>query len=437
MAKTTRSTGAFVMRTAQRGSVKIRVWAVGLTVAVVTALAAPAAAPAASENAVLDWYRYAGQEVNQAAQMRNQPQRARLEMAMVQGAVYDAVNAIARTNQPYLVAPRARRWYSKRAAAATAAYRMVIALLPDRQPALEPLYQQSLAATPDGAAKTGGIRVGNRAAEAMLAARASDGRDGPRQTVFGTQPGVWRPTPPAFAVAPSAWIGDVMPFLIPSAERLRTRGPNRLTSGVYAKDFNETKELGAADSTTRTPEQTEIALYWDQAPWDAVIVSLAQRQNLNTNDTARLLAMVSLAGADASIAVTSEKNYWNTWRPITAIQEADYDGNPATTPDPDWTPLIETPGFPEYPAGHTAGSGAIVGALQSFFGTDRIAFSAYSPSSGTTRSFTSFSQALQEVIDSRVWGGIHWRTADVVGARIGKRIARWERSRYFKPVQKG
>jgi hypothetical protein len=199
------------MRTAQRGSVKIRMWAVGLTVAAVTALAAPAAAPAASENAVLDWYRYAGREVNQAAQMRNQPQRARLEMAMVQGAVYDAVNAIARTNQPYLVAPRARRWYSKNAAAATAAYWVVIALLPDRQPALEPLYQQSLAAIPAGAAKTGGIRVGKRAARAMLVAREGDGRDGSRQPVFGTQPGVWRPTPPAFAVAPSAWIGDVEP----------------------------------------------------------------------------------------------------------------------------------------------------------------------------------------------------------------------------------
>ena len=279
--------------------------------------------------------------------------------------------------------------------------------------------------------------MGKRAARAMLAAREGDGRDGARQPVFGTQPGVWRPTPPAFAVSPTAWIGDVEPFLIPIAERLRTRGPNPLTSGIYAKEFNETKTLGAANSATRTPEQTEIALYWDRAPWDDILVSLAESQNLNTNDTARLLAMVTLAGADASIAVTNDKNYWNTWRPITAIREADTDSNPATTPDPNWTPLIETPGFPEYPAGHTAGSGAIVGALQSFFGTDRIAFSAFSPSSGTTRSFTRFSQALQEIIDSRVWGGIHWRTADVVGARLGKRIARWESSRYFKPVRKG
>jgi hypothetical protein len=421
------------MTTAQRSN---RIRALGVTGAVAAGLAMPATAPAASNDTVIDWYRYAGDELNRAAQMRNQPPRARLEMAMVQGAVYDAVNAIARTNQPYLVAPRARRWYSKDAAAATAAYRVVIALLPDRQPALAPLYRQSLAEIPDGAAQAGGIRVGRRAARAMLAAREDDGRDGPRQPVFGTEPGVWRPTPPVFAVSPTAWIGDVAPFLIPSAERLRTRGPNRLTSGIYAKEFNETKELGEANSATRTPEQTEIALYWDRAPWDDTLVSLARSQKLDTNDTARLLAMVSLAGVDAEIAVVSEKNYWNTWRPVTAIREAEYDGNPATTPDPNWTPLIETPGFPEYPAGHTAGSGAIVGALQNFFGTDRIAFSAFSPSSGTTRSFTSFSQALQEVIDSRVWGGIHWRTADVVGARLGKRVARWERGRYFKPVRK-
>ena len=432
------------MRTAKRGSGLNRALALGATVVVAAALAVSATAPAASGtglaasgNAALDWYQYAGQEINQAAQMRNQPQRARLEMGMVQGAVYDAVNAIAGTNQPYLAAPPARPWYSQDAAAATAAYRMVIALLPDRQPVLEPLYTQSLSAIPNGAAKTGGIRVGEAAAEAMLAARENDGRDGPRQPVIGTEPGVWRPTPPDFAMTDSAWIGDVKPFLIPSAEGLRTRGPNRLTSGIYAKEFNETKQLGAANSATRSREQREVALYWDQAPWGEIFVSLARSQNLNTNDTARVLAMVSLAGADAEITCISEKNYWNTWRPITAIREAAYDGNPATRPDPDWTPLIVTPGFPEYPAGHTCGSGAIVGTLQNFFGTDKMDFAAYSPGAGTTRSFTRFSEALEEVIDSRVWGGIHWRTADKVGARIGKRIANWEGSHYFRPVQKG
>jgi hypothetical protein len=220
-----------------------------------------------SADTVIDWNVYAERALNEAAQGRGQPQRVRLESTMVQGAVYDAVNAIAGTHEPYLVAPSALWWYSKDAAAATAAYRTLIAILPDHQAVLEPLYEQSLAAIPDGAAKAGGIRVGDNAAEAMLAARENDGRDGPRQPVIGTQPGEWRPTPPAFAVAPMAWIGDVTPFLIPSAERLRTRGPNRLTSRAYARDFVETKELGSVASATRTPEQTEIALYWDRAPW--------------------------------------------------------------------------------------------------------------------------------------------------------------------------
>ena len=344
------------------------------------------------------------------------------------------MNAITRTNQPYLAAPPAKRWYSQDAAAATAAYRVVIALLSDRKAALEPLYEQSLADVPDGAAKTGGIEVGTSAAATMLAARENDGRDGSREPVFGTEPGVWRPTPPPFAVTDSAWIGDVKPFLIPSAERFRSRGPNRLESGIYAKELNEVKELGAADSATRTPDQTDTALYWDQAPWGEILVSLAESENLNANDTARLLAMVSLAGADAETVVINEKNYGNTRRPITAIRNADTDGNPATTPDPDWTPLIDTPGVPEYPAGHTTGSGAIVGALQSFFGTVQMEFSAFSRGSGTTRSFTSFSQALQETIRSRVWGGIYFRTADDFGARIGKRIANGESSRYFRPI---
>jgi hypothetical protein len=410
-------------------------------VAAVAVAAGPAAPTAPSQTAapadtVLDWYGYAGQEINRAAQMRNQPPRARLEMAKVQGAVYDAVNAIAGTNEPYLTAPPAEPWYSQDAAAATAAYRVLIDLLPQRQPALEPLYEQSLTAIPDGAAKTRGIRVGEEAAEAMLAARECDGTDGPREPVFGTEPGEWRPTPPGYAVTDTAWIADVEPFLIPSAEGLGTRGPNRLESGVYAKEFNETKELGELNSSTRTPEQRDVALYWDQAPWAEILASLAQSQNLNANDTARLLARVFLAGADAEITCISEKNSWNTWRPITAIREAAYDGNPATKPDPDWTPLIVTPGFPEYPAGHTCGSGAIVGTLQSFFGTDKMEFSAFSRSSGTTRSFTRFSQALEEVIDSRVWGGIHWRTADEVGARIGRRISTWESSKYFKPISR-
>jgi hypothetical protein len=272
---------------------------------------------------------------------------------------------------------------------------------------------RSLAAISSGAAKRGGIRVGEKAAAAMRAARENDGRDGPSRIVIGTEPGEWRPTPPAFALDPSSWLGDVRPFLIPSAQRLRTCGPNRLSSRAYAREFAEVKGLGSAASATRTPDQPDFALFWDRPPWSQIFRTLAQSQRLNTADAARLLVMVWLAGADAIIACCNDKYYWNWWRPITAIREAATDGNPATAPDPTWTSLIDTPPYPDHPAGHRCGSGAFVGVLQSFFGTDRMAFRATSSSSGTTRSFTSFSQALDEVVDSRVWGGIHFRTAEV------------------------
>jgi hypothetical protein len=385
---------------------------------------------------VIDWNRYAEQAIGQAAQERGQPELRVLATAMVQGSVYDAVNAIARTHQPYLAAPLAHSWYSKDAAAATAAYRTLIALLPEQQSRLDPLYQQSIAAIPDSAGKAGGIRVGEHAAEAMLAARENDGRDGPSRVVIGTEPGEWRPTPPDFAIDPASWMADVTPFLIPSPDWLRTRGPNPLTSRAYAKELAEVREFGARFSQARTDDQTDIARYWDRAPWGDIIRSVAQSQELNISDAARLLAMVNLAGADATIACRNDKYYWNFWRPITAIQEPPTYGNPPTTPDPAWTSLIDAPPYPDHPAGHTCGSGAIVGVLQDFFGTDRIAFSATSPSSGTARSFTSFSQALNEVIDSRVWGGIHFRTAEVQGARLGKEVARWERKYYFKPTSR-
>jgi hypothetical protein len=385
---------------------------------------------------VITWNVHAEQTLNQAAQERGQPNRARLEMAMVQGAVYDAVNAIARTHESYLSAPPAFWWYSKDAAAATAAYRTLIALLPDRESALAPLYEQSLAEIPDGAAKAGGIRVGVQSAEMMMAAREDDGRDGPRQPVIGTLPGEWRPTPPSFAIDATAWTGDVKPFLIPSSDWLRTQGPNRLTSRAYAQELQEVMDWGSRTSRLRTQEQTDIALYWNLAPWGDIIRSLIRDQHLNTADAARLLGMLHLAAADAQIACVNDKNYWSWWRPITAIREADTDGNPGTTKDKDWWPLIETPGFPEHPAGHTAGSGAIVGMLQNFFRADRIRFSAWSPGSRTTRTFDSFSQALEEVINSRVWGGIHFRTGDIQGARLGMEVARWARTHYFKPVKR-
>jgi hypothetical protein len=192
-----------------------------------------------------------------------------LHLAMMHGAVYDAVNAIDRRYEPYLGAPRARWWYSKEAAAATAAYRVLLALLPAQQPSLDGLYAASLASVPLGRARDGGIAVGQAAAATMLAARANDGRFGPFRFPVGTAPGQWRPTPPAFVNDPNAWVGKVAPFLIRSADQFNSRGPNALTSSRYAEEFNEVKSLGSLTSPVRTADQTDAAKFWAGgfAPW--------------------------------------------------------------------------------------------------------------------------------------------------------------------------
>ncbi len=303
-------------------------------------------------------------------------------------------------------------------------------------------------------AKDGGIAAGETAAAAMLTARANDGRNPttPFPFVFGTTPGVWRVSLPLTTPDPTAWVGNVKPFLVPDVEMLRTRGPNALTSAAYAKDLNEVKSLGSLSSTVRTQDQTNAAIFWQSQPlglYGGVMRSLSARLGLSTADNARLFARVSLAGADAAIGCWNDKYYWNFWRPIDAIQLAATDGNRRTDADPNWKPLFDpstpttpalaTPNFPDHPSGHSCVSSAILNTMRDFFGTDKIGFDIVSTRfAGTpaqTRHFDRFSDALKEVIEARVWGGIHFRTADMQGAGLGKKVARWERKHYFQPVR--
>ncbi len=399
----------------------------------------PAQRPAQT---VTDWNEWASTAI--VVNDKEPPPVSVLSFAMVQGAVYDAVNAIDGRHQPYLVAPPARRSDSKDAAAATAAYRVLIGLFPGQADTLDPHYQTSLAAiedTPPGA-KAGGVAAGEAAAAAMLAARTDDGRKGPFVPVPGTTPGAWRPTPPAFAKDPAPWVAFVRPFLLGDVDRLRTAPPNALTSRAYARDFNEIKSVGALHSTTRTADQTDAAIFWQEpafALWNRILRTIVADQGLGVADSARMLAMVDLAAADAAIGCWNNKYHWNFWRPITAIREAASDGNAATTADPTWTPLFDpstlpalsTPPFPDHPSGHNCAAGSILGTLYSFFGTDRIGFSATSTMSGTTRSFPRLSDALRENIDARVWAGIHFRTADLEGVKLGAKVALYERTHYF------
>ncbi|WP_028066716.1 vanadium-dependent haloperoxidase [Solirubrobacter soli] len=414
----------------------------GLLAAVVGSLLVPCVARA---DTVTDWNEIASSSIVGTA--GQPPPVSALSFAMVQGAVYDAVNAIDRRHRPYLVAPPARRTDSEDAAAATAAFRVLVALFPTQQATLQARYEASMAAVADipAGARAGGIAVGEAAAAAMLAARADDGRFSPFTIPIGTTPGAWRPTPPAGALDPAPWVGNVRPFLVGNAQWLRSRGPNALTSRAYARDFNEIKTVGALHSTTRTADQTDAAIFWQEpifGLFNRIFRTLAADRRLGEADSARLFAITDLAAADAAIGCWNDKYHWNFWRPITAIREAAGDGNPATEADPAWLPLFDpatpvaaqpplvTPPFPDHPSGHNCATGAIVPALQRFFGTDHVAFSATSTKSGTTRSFTRLSDVLREMIDARVWAGIHFRTADIQGARLGAKVARYEHLRY-------
>ncbi len=407
-------------------------------------------------DAVTDWNLIASNSIVVTA--GQPPPVSVLHFAMVHGAVYDAVNAIDRGHQPYLVQPPSNPTDSKEAAAATAAFRVLVGfpdlpgLFPAQQPTLQPQYDAYIAALPDNPpeSKAAGVAIGEATARAMLQARMNDGRFGPPPALYPPAPGIWRPTPPNYANDPAPWVGDVRPFFVPGAEMLRTDGPNALTSAAYAEDFNEVKELGSLTSTTRTPDQTDAAIFWqDHAPalYNRIFRTLAASQNLDIVENARLFAMENLAGADALIGCWNDKYYWQFWRPITAIREAVTDGNPDTVADPTWLPLFDpatpvchlpalvTPPFNDHPSGHACATGAFVHTLQNFFGADKVAVSAFSNKSCTTRRFDRFSDIQREVIGARVWAGIHFRTADTQGVVLGNKVAHYLEKHYFQPVQ--
>jgi PAP2 superfamily len=365
------------------------------------------------------------------------PQVSVPHLAMVQGAVYDAVNAIDGGHEGYLISSgSAEPSDSMEAAAATAAHRVLVHLVPGQQATLDALYIASLSGIPDGEPKTCGIAVGEQAAVAMIAARANDGRFGAFRFAIGSQPGVWRPVLPAFVNDPNAWLKDVTPFLIEDAAQFRSKGPLALTSRRYAHEFDEVKSLGSLTSSERTADQTHAARYWAENPpatWSRVFRTLSAQEGLTLVDNARLYAMLYMTATDALISVWDDKAHWLFWRPITAIREAGSDGNPLTQQQDGWTPLIANPPYPEYPSGHTGLSGSIVKTLQQFFGTDEIAWTDTN-NAGLTRSFSSPSEAIGEIVDARVWSGIHFRTADEQGQRIGRRVASYRQGRYFRPV---
>jgi hypothetical protein len=405
--------------------------------AVLTGLAALTAPALAAADTVTQWNQNAANALYvTAAQPANV---SVLHMAMVQGAVYDAVNAIDGGHEGYLLTSRvATPTDSKDAAAATAAYKVLVSIVPVQEPVLTALYNASLAGIADGSAKTRGIAVGNAAAAAMIAARTADGRFGMPGFLTGTTPGAWRPVLPAFGNDPNAWVKDVKPFLIKGASQFRSNGPYELNSRNYAREFDEVKTVGSASApiTDRSLDQTNAALYWAENPprtWNRIFNTLSASKGVSLVDNARLFGELYLTIADTFIAVWDEKGHYSFWRPITAIREADTDGNSRTEKDENWLPLVANPPYPEHPSGHLGLSGSSGKTLQQFFGTDKLAWTDTNIG-GRTRSFTRVSDAIEEIESARVWSGIHFRNADEASVRISRQIAKYRDRHYFERI---
>jgi hypothetical protein len=358
-------------------------------------------------------------------------------MAIVQVAVHDAVNGITGKYAPYGSPGPAPANASPEAAAIAAAHHALRNLFGPGN--LDTLYLASLAAHGLSAADPG-IEYGRNAAAAILALRANDNSAQAQfnYTAPGAgMPGVWVPLTSAPALLPG-W-GDVTPFVLQSVSQFRLPPPPALESERYAQDYNEIKEIGALNSATRTTEQTQIATFWLGSPvaiWNQPLTQLITTRNFDLSTAARTFALVYLAAADSGIICWAVKYEYNFWRPQPAIRRGDEDGNALTEPNPTWTPLFATPRHPEYASGHSTNSSSIATIMQLIFG-DNPGAPITSTITGITRQWNTFSEGVDEVIDARVYSGIHFRNSDEVGARQGGQVAQFVFTHALRPCPKG
>jgi hypothetical protein len=348
--------------------------------------------------------------------------------AILHAAIYDAVNAIDRSHEPYLIFARAPRDASETAAADAAAHTALVGLYPALQGTLDGTYVAELAKVPDGPAKDKGVQLGDQVARDLLAIRAGDGSSStPPTFVPGSNPGDFRPTPPNFPAAVFTTWGQVTPFVLARGDQFRPTPPPALSSDAYATALNEVQSLGSATSTTRTADQTEIGKFWAppiQNFWNQIADSVAAAQHSDLPTTARLFAALNLSFADSAIAFYDAKYAYHLWRPVTAIRLADTDGNPATIADPNWAPLAgTTPADPSYPGAHSTISAAGAAVLESFYGNDQMFSVSSSALPGVTRSFTSFGAAVTEAGLSRIYAGVHTRVDHEAGVKLGNQVA--------------
>lgn len=390
---------------------------------------------AGPNDAVTEWNQIALARTLNASPSQAPVQQTRT-MAIVQVAVHDAVSGITGEYDTYSSPGTAPANASPVAAAIAAAHHALRALFPGHAASLDAAYAASLS-THGVSPADPGLEFGRSVAAGILAMRADD-KSAVAQFDYtvpnaGT-PGVWERLGGAAALLPG-W-GAVTPFVLRSGSQFRPDAPPALTSERYARDYNEVLEIGSVGSVVRSGQQTGIANYWRASPaaiWNDVLTQALSVRNLDLAAKARVFALMYLAAADSSIACWEAKYYYNAWRPFPAIVNGDLDGNSATAPDAAWKPLLTTPPHPEYPSGHTSNSSAMVEVLRSLLGDDpgvRLQSTFF----GVTRQWDTFEEPLLEVIDARVYSGIHFRTADEVGARLGRQVAHFVMTHALRPA---
>ena len=362
------------------------------------------------------------------------PPIASRSLAILHVSIYDAVNGIARTHEPYLVQSEVPASASREAAASTAAHGALVNLFPASASSFDALHAAILADIPDGPQKTAGIVWGEFVANQILAVRANDGSNAIVQPPGGSGPGVWVPTPPAFLPYLLPQWGFVVPFAMITSSQFRPLGPPSLDSERYAADYNEVKELGAVVGSTRTEDQTQIALFWadgagTETPpghWNSIAQIIGAAQGNTLEENARLFGLLNIAMADAATCAWDAKYTFHFWRPVTAIAFAE--------PELNWASFIVTPPFPDYVSGHSTFSGAAATVLALFYGTEDLPFtigSDFLP--GVYRSFSTCLDAAEEAAVSRLYGGIHFRSANEDGLQAGISIGEWTGTHYLQP----
>lgn len=402
-------------------------------------LSSLALSPRARADVILDWNALL---IDAIRADNTAPNNAARNFAILHAATWDAVNSVSKTHQPYAFQLETPRDTSAEAAAVGAAKHVFVSLYPSFAAWADDFYKAWLASAKDQTGVNNGLLLGARVAALMLELRGFDGSATDVPYIPGSMPGDWQRTPPFFRPPLAPQWGYVEPFCLPAVDPFLPEPPPFLGSVEYASHLNEVKALGSRTSSVRTSEQTEIAFFWSDfsytatpsGHWQQIAAFIAREKGHSILENARLFALLSLAQADASIVCWEAKYRHNLWRPITAIRRAAEDGNDATEADSAWTSLLSAPPFPSYTSGHSTFSKASAGVLSHFYNTDAITFSVRSDTlPGVTRTFSSFSDCVDEVGRSRIYGGIHFEFDNRVGKKTGQAIAEYVCANYLLP----